>query len=766
MGVRNRRAHKHARTHIVGFGFAGVLGFLALLTIALAVSAGALVNSWLIELPDYQSADAYLVAEPTKVYDADDNVIATYYLQNRRIVTKDQVSPYVLWGTVDTEDIRFYQHNGIDPQGIARAVLVQFTGGSEGASTITQQLVRNTVLSGEQFEQTLKRKVREAYIAIQMEKKYSKDQILMMYINTIYYGHAAYGIEAAAITFFNKNAKNLTLAEAALLVGLPQSPSYYDPFENPESAIARRNTVLDRMLTAGDITQEEHDEAQAEPLTLNEGQVMEEQGDYPYFTDYVKQLLLQDFDQNTVFQGGLQVYTTLDPAVQAKADEAVNSRLDEFGNDELEAALVAIDPSTGYVKAMVGGRDYNTDQFNLATMARRQPGSSFKTFTLATAMSEGMNPSIYVNCNSPIQFTPTWQVQNFDNYSYGNITLAEATARSSNTGFVQVAETVDPENIVDYAKRMGIDEELPAYASITLGTVGIPPVQMAEAYATLAAGGLHRDSVVVTRIEDRNGNVIYQHEDTPEQALEPEIAQAETEVLEGVINQGYGTAHDMQGMIHVDQPVAGKTGTSENYRDLWFCGFTPQISVAVWCGYRTESTVYLGRNIAHPSDTACPIWASFVNSYLDGMDRVEFPSTDKQAEYKPNSDWEFSNTDKSVSSSEGGWYDYNSNSNYDYYNNYDYTGNNGYGTTDGTGTDYSGTGTGSYGTDYTGTGTGNYGTDYTGTGTGTGNYGTDYTGTGTGNYGTDYTGTGTGSYGTDYTGTGTGNYGGGGTGGY
>lgn len=685
MSVRNRRARKHSRTHIVGFGIAGILGFLALLVIALAISAGALVNSWLMNLPDYQSADAYLVAEPTQVFDANNNVIAEYYLQNRRIVTKDQVSPYVLMGTVDTEDIRFYQHNGIDPQGIARAVLVQFTGGSEGASTITQQLVRNTVLSEEQFEQTLKRKVREAYIAIQMEKKYSKDQILMMYINTIYYGHSAYGIQAAAITYFNKDAKNLTLAEAALLAGLPQSPSYYDPTENPEAAIQRRNTVLDRMYTAGDITKEERDAAQGEPLTLNEGQVMDEQGAYPYFTDYVKQMLLEDFDQDTVFQGGLKVYTTLDPSVQAMAEEAVNSRLAEYGNDELEAALVAIDPDTGYIKAMIGGRDYNVDQFNLATMARRQPGSSFKTFTLAAAMSNGMNPNIFVNCNSPIQVTPTWKVQNFGNYSYGNIMLADALSRSSNTGFVQVAEAIGAESIVEYANKMGIDEELPAYTSITLGTVGVPPVQMAEAYATLATGGVHRDSVSITRIEDRNGNVVYEHEDAPERVLSEEIAQAETEVLQTVISSPNGTAHSMQNLIGIDQPVAGKTGTSENYRDLWFCGYTPQVSVAIWCGYRTESTVFLGRTIGHPDTTACPIFASFVNQYLAGLDRMDFPTTNTKPEYKSNSEWEFSNTDKWTSSredgvvaSDGNYYYYNSNSNYNNYNNYNYDTNSDY----------------------------------------------------------------------------------------
>lgn len=733
MSVRNRRAHKHARTHIVGFGFAGVLGFLALLVIALAISAGALVNSWLLNLPDYQSADAYLVAEPTQVFDADNNVIAEYYLQNRRIVTKDQVSPYVLWGTVDTEDIRFYQHNGIDPQGIARAVLVQFTGGSEGASTITQQLVRNTVLSSEQFEQTLKRKVREAYIAIQMEKKYTKDQILMMYINTIYYGHSAYGIQAAAITYFNKDAKNLTLAEAALLAGLPQSPSYYDPTENPEAAITRRNTVLDRMYTAGDITKEERDAAQAEPLTLNQGQVMETQGTYPYFTDYIKQLLLADFDQDTVFQGGLKVYTTLDPSVQAMADSAVSSRLEEYGNEELEAALVAIDPDNGYIKAMVGGRDYNVDQFNLATQARRQPGSSFKTFTLAAAMSSGMNPNIYVNCNSPIQVTPTWSVQNFDNYSYGDIQLSEAFARSSNTGFVQVAEAITADKIVEYASKMGIDEELPAYSSVTLGTVGVPPVQMAEAYATIATGGVHHDSVAITKIEDRNGNPVYEHQDAPERALDAAIAQAEVEVMKDVVSSPNGTAYDMQSMLAIDQPVAGKTGTSESFRDLWFCGITPQVSVAIWCGYRTEATVYVGRSIAHPSNTACPIFASFVNSLLGGTDRVEFPTTDAEPVYKKNSEWEFSHTNKSISSLENtlGYTGYNSNSNYNNYNNYnsyndynnyDYnSGNQSYGT-DASSTDQS-YGNSSNGSDDTSAYGGGYGgTSYDSTG-GYGGYG-------------------------------------------
>lgn len=662
MSVRTRRARKHSRTHIVGFGLAGVLGFIALLLIALALSVGALVDSWLQNLPDYTSADAYLVAEPTDVYDANGNTIAEYYLQNRRSVTQDEVSPYVLEGTVDTEDVRFYQHNGVDPQGIARAIVVQFTGGSEGASTITQQLVRNTVLSNEQFEQTLKRKVREAYIAIQMEKMYSKDQILMMYLNTIYYGHSAYGIEAASITYFNKDAKDLTLAEAALLAGLPQSPTYYDPTVNPEAAVTRRNTVLDRMLTAGDITQEEHDEAQAEPLTLNEGTVMDATGTYPYFTDYVKTLLLQDFDQETILKGGLKVYTTIDPDMQAAAEKAVTDRLNSIGNSKLQSALVAVDPSNGYIKAMVGGRDYSSNQYNMATQAARQPGSSFKTFTLTAALSQGMNPDILLNCNSPQQILSTWRVQNFDNFSYGTVTLRTAIALSSNTGLAQVAVAIGADNIVSTAKAMGIDVDLPAYASITLGTTGVPVIQMAEAYATLASGGVHNDTVAITKIEDRNGNVVYEHQDEGTQAIDPAVAATATDVLEGVVSNSYGTANVVQQNLTVDQPVAGKTGTSENYRDLWFVGYTPELSVAVWSGYEEEATVMVNGTYGHPSNTSCLIWTDFINQALAGVARQEFPTTDQTIDYKDSSSWSFSGGNYGTGSSSSGYSGYSSSS--------------------------------------------------------------------------------------------------------
>lgn len=640
MGIRNRRAREKSRTHVIAFGVAGVAGFLALAVIALAFSLGSVVDSWLQELPDFESADAYLVSEPTQVYDANDTLIAEFYAENRRAVDIADVSPYVVNGTVDTEDIRFYQHNGVDPQGILRAVVVQFTGGNEGASTITQQLVRNTVLSQEQFDLTLKRKVREAYIAIEMEKKYTKEQILNMYLNTIFYGHGAYGIEAASITYFNKPSSELTLPEAALLVGLPQSPSYYDPTENPDAAVARRNVVLSRMLEANDITQEEYDAAVAAPLELNPGQsVMEGTGTYPYWTNYVRDLLTEDFSSETVLKGGLRVYTTLKPDVQQMAEEAVQEQLAEIGNSELDAGFAAVDPQTGYLVAMVGGRDFDSNQFNNATQARRQTGSSFKAFTLTAAVEDGMNPDIYIDCNSPLQVTSAWRVQNIDNAQYGTITLARATELSSNTGYAQVAQAIGSDRIVDTAHAMGIKVDLPPHPSLTLGTVGVPPVEMAGAYATLANGGTHRDVVSILKIEDRNGNVVYEHEDRPTTAVDTSVTSVVTDVLEGVVRRG--TASYSTVRSNVDQPVAGKTGTTDGARDLWFCGYTPQIAAAVWVGYPAERTVYIDGSQGHPYNSSVPMFMRFINKLLDGAEREEFPSA-PEPKYKPNSSWTFS----------------------------------------------------------------------------------------------------------------------------
>jgi len=527
MGPRQRQGRSRSKTHALPIILLSFLGFLLIAGVAFGIGMVGNVNRWLSDLPDYTDANAYLVSEPTEIVDCNGNKIASFYTQNRKSITKDEVSPYVLQGTVDVEDERFYEHGGIDLWGIARAAVATLGGGHEGASTITQQLVRNTILQEEQFDSTIERKVREAYIAVKMEDMYSKDEILMMYLNTIYYGHGAYGIEAAAETYLSKSAADLTLSEAALLIGLPNSPSQYDPTVNPDLALSRRNKVLDNMLRLGHITQEEHDAAQAEPITLNVTEISGSGVDVysqPYFVSYVKQLLEQEFSTDVLFKGGLTVKTTIDPTMQQVAENAVREQLDTLSLDGLDMGMVVVDPKTGYIKCMVGGYDYNADEnhVNHAT-AKRPVGSTFKAFTLATAIQNGMNPNVTLNCNSPLKAKgTTTEVQNYANQSYGNITLKQATAYSSNTGYIQVAEAVGNSKIISLVKKLGIDpakdniEDVPV---MTLGTGSISPLEMAAAYATFANGGYYRQPIAITEIDSRTGSVLYQHTDNPSQVL-------------------------------------------------------------------------------------------------------------------------------------------------------------------------------------------------------------------------------------------------------
>ena len=638
MTARNRTTRKAAKPR-VGKYIAIVALMLVIAGIAASVSATySLAMSWLKDLPDYSDSDAYLLAEPTQVLDADGNVIAQFYMENRTPITKEQCSQYVLWATVDTEDERFYEHNGVDIKGILRAVVAQLSGGSEGASTITQQLVRNTVLSDEQFEQTLSRKVREAYIATQLEQMYSKDDILMMYLNSIYYGAGCYGIEAAAQTYFGKSCADLTIAEAATLAGLPQSPSYYNPLANPESAIERRNVVLAHLLDKGHITQQEYDEAVASDLVLNYTPP-EKSGAYayPYFVDYVKSTLSTQFSTDVIFKGGLTVKTTISPKYQQAAENAVWSVL-QYADDELESALVCIDPNTGYILAMVGGRDYNADQFNLATMARRQPGSSFKVFTLTAAIQAGMNPTVLANGNSGIM-VGDWKVNNYQFQSYGNISLRQATYLSCNSVYAQVINEIGVQNVIDTAYAMGITTDLSdhAYNSLTLGTAGCSVLEMASAYGTLATGGVHYDTTCITEVLDRNGNSLYKYEPVGTQAVSPEVAGAVTDILEGVVSFGTGT----EAQPYVNQPVAGKTGTTDDTRDLWFVGYTPQISVAVWVGYRTETEIWYQGSLGSTHTLPSPIFSHFVTEALQDEPRAEFPAAGSPV-YRDNYSWSFS----------------------------------------------------------------------------------------------------------------------------
>ncbi len=720
-----------------------VLTVLVAICAAGGYAAWSICDSWLQDLPDYQDASSYNLAQKTRVYASDGTtLLAEFYLEDREPVSSlDDISDYVTEGTVATEDERYYEHGGVDVYGIARAVVVNFTGGSrEGASTITQQFVRNTVLSDEAGESTIKRKVREAYISVKLEETYSKDEILLMYLNTINYGSGAYGIQAASLKYFSKDAKDLTLAESATLVAIPNSPTNYNPIDNPDNCLERRNLVLDRMLSNGYITQEEHDAAQAEPLGLNVQQSQTSDGiyAYPYFTSYVRDWLLDNYSEAEVFKGGLAVTTTLDVNAQNAAETACRNKEATMDSD-IEVAMVATDPNTGYIKALVGGKDYYTDEYNLATQATRQPGSSFKTFTLAAAIEDGIDPNnTTVNCSSTATID-NWTVENYDQTNYGTRSIASAFAVSSNTGFARLCSVIGPQKVVDEAHKLGIESDLNAVPSITLGSQGVTVREMCQAYGTIATGGVQHDAIAVEKIVDSNGKSIYQADTTGTRVITEEVAKACENVMEGVLTYGSGT----EARLTNGQTAAGKTGTSESFRDSWFCGITPSWSVAIWMGAREERTM-------SSYYTAPSVFKEFVTNMMGTNPTIEsFPMSNAvNPTYRTLTNAELTTLggySTSGSSSSSGYNNYSSSNGY---NSYDY--NYGYNSS-GTDSTYSNSGTSSgsstSSTGSTSTGTTGTGTTGTGTGTGTGTTGTGTTGTGT---------TGTGTTGTGTTGTGTG----------
>ena len=596
-------------------------------------------STWLTNLPNYADISSYANTGITTIYASDrETVLARLYLENRIEVSEEQVSPYVLEGTIATEDERFYDHGGVDPIGVIRALFVNAAAGeaSEGASTITQQLVRNTVLLDEMSERTVKRKLREMYIALQVEERYSKDEILMMYINVVNYGDRCYGIEAASRDYFGKSASELTLSEAALLVGIPQSPSANNPREHMDNAMSRRALVLNRMLRNGYISQEEYDAA------INDQPVLAEPNSEdssisniaPYFVDYVKQLLADDtqFPATQIAHGGLSVYTTLDAGMQQAANAAIAENL-EYRSSDFDASLVSVDPDNGNILAMVGGKDYNADQFNLATQMSRQAGSSFKTFTLLAALTEGINPDkTYIDSDSPIRVGTTWTVRNYEGEGGGNMSITNATVHSVNTVFARLVHAIGADKVSKMAHACGIESELVKDETITLGTSGVNTLEMANAYATIANGGFYHETSAVSEIADTKGDVIYKHTD-PEgtRAISAAVAQKATEILEKVVTSGTGTAAE----LYTGQDCAGKTGTSENARDLWFCGFTPQYSTAVWAGYRTETATHM-----QGATVPAPIWHDFMTAVLEDAKTENFPTT-KEKLPTSKEEWDF-----------------------------------------------------------------------------------------------------------------------------
>ena len=632
--MKARRKLRQSKSHAVAWVALVIAIAIFFLCFRSVSSVFASYKSWISDLPDISSI-SFNFAEDSYMYASDGKTqLAKFQLEKRDPVELEDVSKYVKDGTVAVEDVRFYEHNGVDPQGIVRALINNLAGGGlEGASTITQQLVRNTALSEEATSITLQRKAREAELALEMEKNYSKNEILNMYLNTINYGDGCYGIEAAAKNYFSRSAKNLSLAQAATLVGIPQSPTEFNPKENPDACLKRRNMVLDRMLVAGDITQAQHDKARASKLKLKPADEEPSQGiyAYPYFTSFVRDELMKSDNiygcsYADLFQGGLKIYTTLDVDMQKKAEQACNEQYDNM-DEGMEAALVAMDPTNGYVKAVVGGQDFNKNQWNIATQGGRPSGSTFKAFTLAAAIESGISPQTAIDCSNPLTLQNGQKINNFQNANYGMYSIADATAVSSNTGYYRLTERIGVSKLTEMAHRLGIKSELSPYPIITLGTENVTPLEMAEAYSTLASGGIHRDAVVITRIEDKNGEILFENADTSERVLDEKVAGAVTEVLRGVFEKSYATAYG-SGPSN-GQVVAGKTGTGQEYRDHWLVGYSPTLTCAAWIGNRDYSST-------SESQSANGLWHDFMSLALDGTEITSFPQTEPP-DYSTNS---------------------------------------------------------------------------------------------------------------------------------
>jgi penicillin-binding protein 1A len=624
---RQTRRRRSRRTLLI----AALIGIPVVAIIAGTVGATAVFGSRC----DLSSLTPVAVGQNSFVYAADGSELGVIPAErNRTPVTRAQISPWVPKATVAIEDRRFYSHGGVDPVGIARAVVADIRAGKvvQGGSTITQELVRNLYLSR---ERTLKRKLIEACLSIKLSRQWSKDAILTAYLNQVFYGNHAYGIEAAAETYYSRKAKDLTLDQAALLAGLPQAPSSYDPFRNPTAARERRNEVLRAMLVSGDITSTEFARAKAQrDLGLKPGKRFNRIRE-PYFFGYVQELLQKEYGSNTVREGGLKVYTTINPGLQRAAQAAITHVLTE--PTDPASALISIDPRTGAIKAMAAvspSRRHN--QYNFATSARRQPGSTFKAMTLTAAVARGMDPFHTSYLSAPLIYNPdpagtcqnkiAWCVQTYEHSYHGVESVASATVQSDNTVFARLALDVGPENIVSMARKLGIrTSPLKPFPSITLGTETVTPLELASAYATLASGGVYSKPMAITKVVLPNGKVDTDAgwgQSKRERVIPDWVASTVTQVLEQ--NMLYGTGRGAHVYNHTD---AGKTGTTDNYADAWFSGYTPRLVATVWMGYPQGEIPMLsvhGITVSGPTFPA-QIWHLYMDTAIGSRADVPFP---------------------------------------------------------------------------------------------------------------------------------------------
>ncbi|MEJ7793202.1 MAG: PBP1A family penicillin-binding protein [Gaiellaceae bacterium] len=555
----------------------------------------------------------------------------------RTLVGYDEIAPMLRHAIVAIEDRRYWEHDGVDLRGIARAAWADIRSKRvvEGGSTITQQFVKNAL---DRDQRTIARKVREAALAWQLERPggWSKQEILEAYLNTIYFGNGAYGVQQAARTYYQHGVSRMTIAEAALLAGIPSNPTRYDPVTHPRAAQKRRLIVLQVMRDEGKITEQQLEEADAAPLPdPDKVRLPGTEGPAQHFVNYVKQQLVDQYGSSRVFGGGLRVTSTIDLELQSVAREAISKWLTV--PDGPSAALVAIDPRDGAVLAMVGGNNYRKSQFNLAVQSERQPGSAFKPFVLAEALDQGISPATrFDSVQQQIDLGDRyWVVSNYENGYFGSVDIERATIESDNAVYAQLTQLVGSKRVARMAQRLGIQSELDGVHSIGLGSEEVNPLELARAYASFATGGRRIDTSlkradqprVIAEVRDERDRPLLANRPRGERVLTPDGAAFVSSILQRVVVEGTGVRAQLD-----DRPVAGKTGTTENYGDAWFVGYTPQLVVAVWVGYPTTLqpmlTEFNGEPVTGGTFPAL-IWKTFAERALEHMDAEPeyFPAT-------------------------------------------------------------------------------------------------------------------------------------------
>ncbi|MEB3283771.1 MAG: penicillin-binding protein 1A [Candidatus Sericytochromatia bacterium] len=572
---------------------AGILGAMGGLAVTLS------------RLPDVTTLQFYVPHETTKIFDREGHLLANVHGEENRVVLPLHDIPKSLQhAVIAMEDTDFYEHYGINPKGIGRALLVNVAEGHtvEGASTLTQQLAKNLFLEP---AKTLPRKIAEAWLAIQIEHHYGKSQILEMYLNQVYWGHNAYGVEAAALNYFGKSSRKLTLAESAMLAGILRGPEYYSPYRNPKGSAKLQKLVLDRMLFAGFINKKQH--SQARKQVLKHPGITSYAYKVPYFTAWMIQQLVDQYGAERVMKGGLRVYTTLDLDLQTKAEQMVRDAVGKNARYNIhQAALVAIEPKSGFVRAIVGGTDFKKTKFNRATQAFRPPGSTFKPFVYLTALAAGYTPETVIDdepISIPIGNGKVYSPNNYDYKFRGPITLRRALEGSVNIVAVKLGHVVGLNKVIQAAQALGINSKLGENLSLPLGTSEVTPYEMAAAYAVLANDGMRVPPTMVLKIEDRNGRLLEDNRPQPKRVFDAQPVRILNQMMKGVITQGTGTAARM------GRPAAGKTGTTSDARDVWFVGFTPDMACAVWMGNDDNSKL----NYGSTGGTLCaPLWREFM----------------------------------------------------------------------------------------------------------------------------------------------------------